>query len=141
MLEANKTPWRLIDIPHIVDESGYLCIVERSDFLPFEFERFIYVHGIPLTVKRAEHAHREIHELLIALSGGFEVNLDNGEISETFRLDDPNTGLFIPQLVWVRLDTFKPGTVYLVVTSGGYDEREYIRDYNEFLSLVNNNQG
>ena len=140
-LEKNKIPWRLFDIPHVIDESGDLCIVERSDFLPFEFERFIYVHDIPSTAKRAEHAHRQINELVIALAGGVEVVLDNGEISETFKLENPKIGLFVPRLVWVRLESFKPGTVYLVVTSGGYDEREYIRDYKEFLTLVNNARG
>jgi mannose-6-phosphate isomerase-like protein (cupin superfamily) len=132
----NNYPWRLLDIPHIRDESGELCIVERSNFFPFEFERFIYVHDVPETAKRAEHAHKVIDEVVIALAGGFDVLVDNGDITEKIKMESPNTGLYIPRMVWISLESFKQGTVYLVVTSGGYNEREHIRDYQEFLSIV-----
>jgi hypothetical protein len=135
-----RPPWRLINIPHIRDESGDLRIIERSEYFPFEFERIIYVHDIPQTAMRAGHAHKEIDEIVIALAGGVDVLVDNGEIKEKFRLENPGIGLFIPRLVWVRLESFKQGTVYLVVTSGGYDEREYIRDYRDFLNKVNSAQ-
>jgi len=125
----------IIEIPKIVDERGRgnLAVIENKTY-PFNIKRVYYLFDVPSDAFRGGHAHKEVYELLIAVSGSFEVLLDDGEIKQKIMLNKPNKGLLIPTGVWRELDNFSSGAVCLVLASEEYDEDDYIRDYNTFIS-------
>lgn len=122
---------KLIQIPRVKDPRGNLSIVE-NDTVPFEIKRVYYLYDVPSDAYRGGHAHKEQHELLIAVSGSFEVILDNGQQKDTVMLNKPNIGLLIPTMVWRELQNFSSGAVCLVLASDVFDEEDYIRDYDDF---------
>lgn len=124
---------KLIEIPRIRDPRGNLAVVEK-DTIPFEIKRVYYLYDVPSDAYRGGHAHKEQFELLIALSGSFEVVLDNGKHKETVMLNKPNIGLFLPTMIWRELQNFSSGAICLVMASDVFDEADYIRDYDTFLS-------
>ncbi len=111
-------------------------MAQLGEQLPFEVQRVYFVFDVPAGGERAHHAHREQHELLIAVAGGFEVHCDDGAVQTTFTLDRPETGLLLPPMVFHHLDRFSPGAVCLVVSSGPFDQSEYVTDYAEFRALT-----
>jgi dTDP-4-dehydrorhamnose 3,5-epimerase-like enzyme len=122
---------QFIDLPRVVDSRGSLTYVEESDHLPLDISRVYYLYdfsGEP----RGKHAHRELKQVMIALNGGLDITLDNGENTVSLRLDDPSKGLYVPPGLWRELDGVETGTVCLVLASDSYDEDDYIRDYDEF---------
>jgi len=123
----------LIDIPRITDEDGRgsLSVVEK-DIIPFPIKRVYYLYDVPSDASRGGHAHRELKQFLIALSGSFDVVLDDGENRRTFTLNRPYRGLLIPSGIWRELENFSAGAVCLSLVSDHYDEADYIRDYKEF---------
>ncbi|MBO3097639.1 sugar 3,4-ketoisomerase [Gelidibacter pelagius] len=121
----------IIDIPTINEVRGNLAILEK-DTVPFEFKRVYYLYDVPSDAFRGGHAHKEQSELLIALSGSFEVVLDDGFETRRIMLNKPNKGLFVPTMMWRELDNFSSGAVCLVLASDTFDEADYIRDYDEF---------
>lgn len=125
----------IIDIPKIVDEQGRgnLAVIEKNTY-PFQIKRVYYLFDVPSDAYRGGHAHKEVYELLIALSGSFEVLLDDGETKQKVMLNKPNKGLLIPTGIWRELDNFSSGAVCLVLASEEYDEDDYIRDYNNFIN-------
>lgn len=125
----------IIEIPKIVDERGRgnLAVIEKNTY-PFNIKRVYYLYDVPSDAFRGGHAHKEVYELLIALSGSFEVLLDDGKIKQRVMLNKPNKGLLIPTGVWRELDNFSSGAVCLVLASEEFDEDDYIRDYNTFIS-------
>jgi mannose-6-phosphate isomerase-like protein (cupin superfamily) len=125
----------LIPIPTITDPRGNLAVVE-GETLPFTIERVYYLFDIPSDSRRGGHAHKEQHEVLIALSGSFEVVLDNGKEKFSVNLNKPNMGLHIPTGMWRELENFSSGAVCLVLSSGLFDESDYIRNYPDFLSFI-----
>ena len=127
-------PFKLIEIPKIEDTRGNLAVIEK-DVLPFVMKRVYYLYDVPSTAYRGAHAHKAQQEFLIALSGSFEVRLDNIKHKESKILNKPNVGLLIPKGTWRELDNFSSGAVCLVISSGEYDEEDYIRDYQEFKKL------
>jgi dTDP-4-dehydrorhamnose 3,5-epimerase-like enzyme len=124
---------KLIQIPRIKDPRGNLSVVE-NDTVPFEIKRVYYLYDVPSDAFRGGHAHKVQYELLIAVSGSFEVVLDDGQQKETVMLNKPNIGLLIPIMVWRELQNFSSGAVCLVLASDVFDEEDYIRDYNHFRS-------
>lgn len=124
---------KLIDIPKIHDPRGNLSVIENQTF-PFEIKRVYYLYDVPSDAFRGGHAHKEQSELLIAVSGSFEVVLDNGAKKETVMLNKPNIGLLIPTMVWRELQNFSSGAVCLVLASDVFDEADYIRAYDHFKS-------
>ncbi len=124
---------KLIDIPKINDVRGKLAVIE-GDCIPFEIKRVYYLFDVPSDAYRGGHSHKEQSELLIALSGSFEVILDNGNSKQSIMLNKPDKGLLIPTGIWRELENFSSGAVCLVIASGEFDENDYIRDYNAFLS-------
>jgi len=126
----------LITIPKIEDPRGNLAVLEKET-LPFSIERVYYLFDVPSGAYRGGHAHKECVELLIALSGSFEVILDNGSQKERLMLNNPTQGLLIPTNMWRELENFSSGAVCLVLASRTYDEGDYIREYNDFTDLVN----
>jgi dTDP-4-dehydrorhamnose 3,5-epimerase-like enzyme len=127
---------KIIDIPKIVDEQGRgnLAVIEKDTY-PFDIKRVYYLYDVPSDAYRGGHAHKEVFEMLIAISGSFEVLLDDGKSKKKVMLNKPNKGLLIPTGIWRELDNFSSGAVCLVLASDVFDESDYIRDYNQFISL------
>lgn len=128
---------KLIDIPKIVDEQGRgnLAVIEKDTY-PFDIKRVYYLFDVPSDAYRGGHAHKEVYELLIAISGSFEVLLDDGKTKQKVMLNKPNKGLLIPTRIWRELDNFSSGAVCLVLASDVFDESDYIRDYHSFIHAV-----
>ncbi len=129
----------LQEIPKISDPDGRgnLSIIEK-DFLPYKIKRVYYLYDVPSDSSRGGHAHKELQQFLIALSGSFDVVLNDGKNKRTITLNRPNKGLLIPNGIWRELDNFSAGSVCLSLVSEVYREEDYIRDYNEFLSFKKN---
>lgn len=123
---------KLIDIPKIEDRRGNLAVIEK-ECLPYEIKRVYYLFDVPSDAYRGGHAHKEQLEFLIALSGSFEVILDDGLDKQIVMLNKPYKGLLIPTGVWRELKNFSSGSVCLVLSSDEFDEKDYIREYKEFL--------
>jgi dTDP-4-dehydrorhamnose 3,5-epimerase-like enzyme len=128
---------KIIDIPKIVDEQGRgnLAVIEKETY-PFTIKRVYYLYDVPSDAYRGGHAHKEVSELLIALSGSFEVLLDDGKTKQKVMLNKPNKGLLIPTGIWRELDNFSSGAICLVLASDVFDESDYIRDYNDFIDFL-----
>jgi dTDP-4-dehydrorhamnose 3,5-epimerase-like enzyme len=127
---------RIIDLPKIADARGNLTFIESGRHTPFEIRRTYYLYDVPGGASRAAHAHRELHQLMIAMAGSFDVTLDDGHTKKKFHLNRSYFGLYIPPMVWRDLDNFSSGSVCMVLASDFYDEEEYIRDYGEFQTLT-----
>ncbi len=125
----------LITIPKIEDYRGNIAIVEKST-IPFEIKRVYYLFDIPSTATRGGHAHKQQHELLIPLSGSFDVIINDGKNRLTITLNKPDKGLLIKNNVWRELENFSSGSVCLVISSGEFDEEDYIRNFDEYISYL-----
>jgi len=123
---------QLINFPVIEDVRGNLAFIQ-NDVLPFEFKRIYYLFDVPSNAFRGGHSHINQHEILIALSGSFEVVLDDGAEKKTFLLNKPNVGLHITTGIWRELQNFSSGAVCLVVASDVFEEADYVRNYEAFL--------
>lgn len=127
---------RIIELPKIADARGNLTFIESGRHIPFEIRRTYYLYDVPGGSSRAAHAHRELHQLMIAMAGSFDVTLDDGRKKKKFHLNRSYYGLYIPPMIWRDLDNFSSGSVCMVLASEFYDEAEYIRDYGEFQCLT-----
>tara|TARA_B100000809_G_scaffold266928_1_gene333140 strand:- start:3952 stop:4356 length:405 start_codon:yes stop_codon:yes gene_type:complete len=121
----------LLDIPTINDARGNLAVIEK-DILPYQIKRVYYLFDVPSDSFRGGHAHKEQLEFLIALSGSFTVTLDNGKSKKSFLLNKPNKGLLLPTGIWRELEDFSSGAICLVLSSGEFEESDYIREYSDF---------
>lgn len=122
---------------HHSDRKGNISVVENSKDVPFDVKRTYYLYDVPGGESRGGHAHKELSQLIVAASGSFTVTLDDGRVKRTFTLNRPYQGLYIVPGIWRTLDDFSSGAVCLVLASEGYDEADYIRDYQEFLKYKN----
>lgn len=120
---------------HHSDRKGNLSVVENGNTLPFDVKRVYYIYDVPGGESRGAHAHRDLHQLIVAASGSFRVTLDDGHIKRTFFLNRPYQGLYVKPGMWRVLDDFSSGSVCMVLASDVYSEEDYIRDYNTFLSF------
>lgn len=127
---------KLIAIPKIEDAQGNLSVIEK-ECIPFSIKRVYYLYDIPSGARRGGHSHIEQLEFLIPLSGSFDVILTDGKETKTVHLNRPNIGLFIPKGIWRELENFSSGAVCLVVASAVFDEEDYVRDFDVFVSLKN----
>lgn len=125
----------IISIPKIEDYRGNLAIIEK-DVVPFEIKRVYYLFDVPSTAHRGGHSHKEQLELLVALSGSFDVVLKDGISEQKITLNKPDKGLLIHKNIWRELENFSSGAVCLVLASDVFIEEDYIRDYNDFLASV-----
>ena len=123
----------LIDIPKITDFRGNLGVIEK-EVIPFSIKRVYYLYDVPSTAYRGGHSHIDQTELLIPLSGSFEVVLDNGKEKKSVLLNKPDRGLLINKGIWRELQNFSSGSVCLVLSSGEFDETDYIRSYKDFIA-------
>lgn len=125
-----------IDIPKIHDYRGNIAVIEK-EVLPFEIKRVYYLFDVPSDAIRGGHAHKTQSECLIALSGSFDVVLKDANETKIVTLNKPNKGLLIKTNVWRELENFSSGAVCLVIASGTFDEEDYIRDFEEYVSHLN----
>jgi dTDP-4-dehydrorhamnose 3,5-epimerase-like enzyme len=125
----------IISIPKIEDYRGNLAIIEK-DVVPFDIKRVYYLFDVPSSAHRGGHSHIEQLELLVALSGSFDVVLKDGTSEQTVTLNKPDKGLLIHKNIWRELENFSSGAVCLVLASDVFIEEDYIRDYNDFLASV-----
>lgn len=125
----------MIQFPKIHNRKGNLAVIE-NEVIPFEIKRVYYLYDVPSASKRGGHAHKNLHQVLIAISGSFDVVLKDGKTKQTITLNQPDKGLLIKNNIWRELENFSSGAVCLVVASAVYNEDDYIRNYSEFLKYV-----
>ncbi|MBC5841201.1 MAG: FdtA/QdtA family cupin domain-containing protein [Flavobacteriaceae bacterium] len=125
----------LIEIPKIENILGTIGVIE-NDTMPFEMKRVYYLYDIPTSASRGGHAHKELRQVLIAVSGSFDVIVKDGVTQEKITLNKPNVGLLINTNIWRELDNFSSGAVCLVLASAVFDETDYIRDFQQFLEYI-----
>lgn len=131
MQYTKVTDNKILDIPKIADPRGNLSVVE-NDVIPFEMKRIYYLYDVPSDSFRGGHAHKQLYQFLIAISGSFDVKLNDGSNETTITLNKPNKGLLIVPGTWRELNNFSSGAVCLVVASEVFLEDDYIRDYSLF---------
>jgi hypothetical protein len=127
----------LIDLPKIADPRGNLTFVEGGRHVPFEIKRVYYLYDVPGGAERGGHSHAKLQQLIIAMSGSFDVVLDDGAQRKRIHLNRSYFGLYIPSMIWREIDNFSSGAVCLVLASERFSEADYFRDYEQFLAAVN----
>ena len=127
---------RIIQLPKIVDSRGNLTFIEGGNHIPFDIERVYYLYDVPGGSERGGHAHKALHQLIIAMSGSFDVVLDDGREKKRFHLNRSYYGLYVCPMMWRELDNFSSGSVCMVLASNMYDEDDYYRDYVEYLAAL-----
>jgi dTDP-4-dehydrorhamnose 3,5-epimerase-like enzyme len=126
----------IIKIPTIQDYRGNIAVIEKTA-IPFAVKRVYYLFDVPSSARRGGHSHKEQYEFLIPLSGSFDVVVNNGQEKQVVTLNKPNKGLLIKSNIWRELENFSSGAVCLVLSSGEFDEDDYIRNFDEFSRFVN----
>lgn len=127
---------KIINLPKIADPRGNLTFLEGGRHIPFDIKRVFYLYDIPTGESRGAHAHKALHQLLICMSGSFDVALDDGTDKKTVHLNRPWQGLHIPPMIWAAELNFDPGSVCLVLASMEFNEADYYRDYEQFLAAL-----
>ena len=120
---------------HHSDRKGNITVVENNKTVPFDVRRTYYLYDVPGGESRGGHAHKGLHQLIVAASGSFTVTLDDGSIKRTYNLNRPYQGLLVVPGIWRTLDDFSSGAVCMVLASEGYSEDDYIRNYEDFISF------
>lgn len=120
---------------HHSDRKGNLSVVENEISIPFDVKRTYYLYDVPGGESRGGHAHKGLHQLIVAVSGSFSVTLDDGSIKRTYTLNRPYQGLLVVPGIWRTLDDFSSGAVCMVLASEGYSEEDYIRSYEDFITF------
>jgi hypothetical protein len=136
MKKSSINDCKVLLLPKINDPRGSLTFIEGSNHIPFNIKRVFYLYDVPTEESRGAHAHKELHQVLICLSGSFDVTLDDGEFEAKIHLNRPWKALHIPPLIWAAEVNFDPGSVCLVLASDVFHESDYFRDYQQFLSHV-----
>lgn len=127
---------KLIPLPKHTDPRGNLSVIESGRGIPFEIKRIYYLYDVPGGSSRAGHGHLELQQLIIAMSGSFDVIVDDGFARKKFQLNRSYYGLYIPKLMWREIENFSSGGVCLVLASTMYDPKDYFHDYDEFKAVV-----
>ena len=131
---------KIIELPKITEPRGNLTFIEQHRHIPFAIQRVYYLYDVPGGAERGGHAHRNLHQLIIAMSGSFDVVLDDGVEKKRFHLNRSYNGLYVCPMIWRELDNFSSGSVCMVLASNLYDEADYYRDYEVFLKDVRGNR-
>lgn len=127
---------RIIELPKISDPRGNLTFIEGSNHIPFDIRRVYYLYDVPGGAERGGHAHKELHQLIVAMSGSFDIILDDGRGKRRFHLNRSYYGLYVCNMIWRELDNFSSGSVCMVLASILYDESDYYRDYDSYLQAL-----
>ncbi|WP_342982613.1 FdtA/QdtA family cupin domain-containing protein [Bacteroides fragilis] len=126
---------RIIQLPKVLDKRGNLSIIEELKNIPFTIERTYWIYDVPGGESRGGHAYRENEEFIVALSGSFDVILDDGNERKMFSLNRSYYGLYVPKGLWREINNFSTNSLALILSSTVYEEKDYIRDYNDFLKM------
>lgn len=129
---------KFIELPRITNNQGNLTFVEGLVHIPFEIKRTYYLYDVPGGSTRGSHAHKNLCQFIVAMSGSFDVVLFDGYREKRFHLNRSYYGLYVTSLMWRTLENFSSGSVCMVLASAPYDEADYIRDYKEFLRTIAN---
>lgn len=129
----------LVNLPKISDPRGNLSFVESNRHVPFEIKRVYYLYDVPGGAERGGHGHKALHQLIVAISGSFDIHLDDGVSKKTIHMNRSYEGLYVCPMIWREIDNFSSGAVCLVLASDFYDEDDYYRDYKKFLTGVSDN--
>jgi hypothetical protein len=127
---------KIIDLPMIKNPKGNLTFIEAGRQIPFDIRRVYYLYDIPGGEERGGHAHRALHQLIIAMSGSFDIRLDDGRAKKTVHMNRSYYGLYICPMIWREIDNFSSGAVCMALASEFYDEADYYRDYDLFIRDV-----
>jgi dTDP-4-dehydrorhamnose 3,5-epimerase-like enzyme len=127
---------RIIDLPKIADPRGNLTFIEGGRHVPFQIQRVYYLYDTPGGAERGGHAHKGLHQLIVAMSGSFDVVLNDGRKKKRFHLNRSYYGLYVCPMIWRELDNFSSGSVCMVLASNLYDEADYYREYRKFLKAL-----
>lgn len=125
-----------IDLPKFTDPRGNLSVIEGNVHIPFKIKRIYWIYDVPGGATRGGHAYKNLHEFIVALSGSFDVVLDDGKDKISKPLNRSYYGLYVPNLIWRSLENFSTNSVCMILASENYNENDYIRDYDEFLELI-----
>ena len=131
---------KIIELPRIQNAAGNLSFIEANRHIPFDIERVYYLYDVPGGAQRGGHAHKQLRQLLIAMSGSFDVLLDDGDTQKRFHLNRSYYGLYVDTMIWRELDNFSSGAVCLVLASTPYEESDYYRDYEDFRAALQGKQ-
>ena len=126
---------QIIELPKFLDRRGNLSIIEQFKQIPFNIERTYWIYDVPGGERRGGHAYKENQEFIVALSGSFDVILDDGKERKVFHLNRSYYGLYVPKGLWRQMENFSTNSLALVLASTPYDAQDYVYDYDEFLSL------
>ena len=124
---------RIIELPKISDPRGNLTFIEGCNHIPFDIQRVYYLYDVPGGAERGGHAYKRLYQLIIAISGSFDVVLDDGRLKKWVHLNRSYNGLYVCPMIWRELDNFSSGSVCMVLASSKYDEDDYYRDYTDFI--------
>ena len=134
-MKASIYNCNVIELPKIHNRAGNITPLHGGIEIPFGIKRVYYLYDVPGGETRGGHAHRMLHQLIVAARGSFDVTIDDGTTKKTVTLNRPNFGLYIIPGIWRDLHNFSSGAVLLVLASDNYDEKDYIREYDDFLNL------
>jgi hypothetical protein len=132
--EFNVDACRIVSLPKISDPRGNLTFIEGGNHIPFDIQRVYYLYDVPGGTERGGHAHKGLSQLIIAMSGSFDVVLDDGFGKKRYHLNRSYSGLYVCPMIWRELDNFSSGSVCMVLASNRYDESDYYRNYDEYLA-------
>ena len=133
-----KVEAQIIQLPKFLDNRGNLSFIEGNNHIPFEITRSFWIYDVPGGEKRGGHAYKETHEFIVALSGSFDVILDNGTERKTYSLNRSYYGLYVPKGVWRQMENFSTNSLALVLASTPFNELDYIYDYEQFKNCISN---
>jgi hypothetical protein len=134
MKTSSVNQCQIIELDKINNRAGNLTVIHNQKSVPFAVERIYYLYDVPSNAERGGHAHKELFQLIMAVSGSFSISLNDGSETKSFMLNNPNKGLLVVPGIWRELSDFSSGSVCLVLASMKYTSFDYIRDYQEFLS-------
>lgn len=126
---------RLVDLPRVTDSRGNLTFIQGRQHIPFEIARVYYLYDVPGGAERGGHAHKDLQQLIVAMSGSFDVVLDDGDDKRRFHMNRSYFGLYVCNMIWRTLDNFSSGSVCLVLASNYYEDDDYYRDYATFIDV------
>lgn len=130
---------KIIDLPVVSNPKGNLTFIEGSSHIPFDIERVYYLYDVPGGAERGGHAHKGLHQLIVALSGSFDIKIDDGYSSKIIHMNRSYYGLYVCPMIWREISNFSSGSVLMVLASNKYDPDDYYHDYEEFVRIAQSN--
>lgn len=126
----------IIDFPVKHDVRGNLTFIENQNHIPFDIKRVYYLYDVPGGAERAGHAHKNLHQVIIAMSGSFDIEINDGFNTKKYHLNRSYFGLYLCPMIWRVIDNFSSGSVCMVLASDFYTENDYYRNYNDFINAI-----